>query len=88
MSTITITLNDQDLDLGSFSADFNVEGAKLDDGFMTAAHVTGIYILQQLNDPEFQRKVWEFAETLVAQQGGGTSIGNPGSSPISGQIAA
>jgi hypothetical protein len=88
MSTITITLNDQDLDLGSFSADFNVEGAKLDDGFMTAAHVTGIYILQQLNDPEFQKKVWAFAETLVAQQGDGTSIGNSDQNPNAGQIAA
>jgi hypothetical protein len=87
MSTVTITLTDQDLDKGSFSADFNVQNSSLDDGFMTAAHVTGIYVLQQLNNPEFQKLVWDFATNLVGDQTEGRSIGNPDQNPA-GQIAA
>lgn len=87
MAVVTITLTDEDLDLGRFSAAIDVEDAKLDDGFMTAAHLTGVFMLKHLHSPEFQKLCWDFANELASNPG--CSIQNPGYSPDHpGEIAA
>lgn len=70
MATVTITLEDMDLNTGAISSSLKVEGSKIDDGQMTAAHITGAYITLLMQQPEFQQKVFAFAEELVANNPG------------------
>lgn len=74
MAIATITLTDEDLDLGRFKAELEVEGSQIDDGFMTAAHLTAVFIVKSLNTPEFREQVLTFANAIANEPG--CSIGN------------
>lgn len=71
MAKITIELNDIDLDKGTFSAALAIEGAKTDDGFVTAAHMTGAFIMHAINTPEFLAGCMAFAEATALGLGDG-----------------
>ena len=75
MATVTITLEDLDLDLGSYEASIDVKEAQIDDGQATAAHFAGNFIYNMIHTAEFRDAVWQFAQELVASNPGAT-IGN------------
>lgn len=64
MAKVTLVLVDTDLSVGRFTADMTVENAMLDDGFITAAHVTGLYLMQSISTPAFAAGVAAFGQTL------------------------
>ncbi len=69
MAVVTLTFTDEDLDTGRFKAELEVEGSKIDDGFMTAAHMTGDFIATHLSDPRFQALVLEWASEISSNPG-------------------
>lgn len=84
MSVAKLTLTDtDDLDSGIFSIGFDVEGSKQDDGYITAAHVAGVFLAQFVKTEEFQSRVWAFAQEITSDGG---RIGNIDQAP--GQIEA
>lgn len=88
MAVVTITLTDQNLDLGGYSAEIDVQDSKLDDGYMTAAHLTGVFILKCINDPAFQQQCLAFAQELI-ESNPGCWLAAPGNSQgDAGEIAA
>lgn len=80
MAKVTIVIEDTDLDTGQFTFNIDVEGSKIDDGQMTAAHLTAAYFRNQIQTEAWHRGVWAFAQLLVAQQPG-ASIANLGQTP-------
>jgi hypothetical protein len=58
----------------AFKAELEVEGSQIDDGFMTAAHITGVFIVKRHQHPEFHEQVWAFANEIANNPG--CSIGN------------
>lgn len=80
MAKVTITLEDTDLDTGQFSLNIDVEDSKMDDGQMTAAHLTAAFFKNAIQTEAWHRQVWQFAEMLCAQQPG-VAIANVGQAP-------
>lgn len=63
MAIVTLTVTDNDLNTGQFLVDFNVEGSMADDGFVTAAHVTGLFIMDLIKTTKFGESVATFSHT-------------------------
>lgn len=80
MAKVTIVLEDKDLDTGEFTINIDVENSKVDDGQMTAAHLTAAFIKNNIHTPLWHRQVWAFAEQICAENAG-TSIANVGQAP-------
>lgn len=71
MAKVTITLEDvDDLDTGRFSVDMQVEDGKQDDGFITAAHLTAVFITRSINTPGFKAGLQMFAEQMILGRDG------------------
>jgi hypothetical protein len=69
MAKVTIVFEDVDLDTGQYKAEMEVEGSRIDDGFMTAAHMTGAFIMTHLSNPAFQRMAMDFAASIASNPG-------------------
>lgn len=53
MAKVTLKFADTVVEEGRYQVDLNVEDSRIDDGFATAAHVTGLFISQVVSTPEF-----------------------------------
>lgn len=85
MSVVTLTFTDEDLDTGRYKAEIEIAGSQIDDGFMTAAHLTGVFIMQHIHSEDFRKRIWAFAAEIAGKPG--CSIGNSDQGP-SNDIAA
>jgi hypothetical protein len=74
MAIATLTFTDVDLETGQFKAELEVVDSKLDDGFMTAAHMTATFVATHLSNPAFQRMALDWAASIASNPG--CSIGN------------
>jgi len=71
MAKIIITLEDDaDLDSGRFSVDMQVEDGQQDDGFVTAAHLCGVFITRSIGTPGFKAGLQMFAEQMILGRDG------------------
>lgn len=62
MAKVTITLQDTEIESGQFKADIVVEHAKTDDGFATAAHVTGVFIHRSIPTKDFSNGLISYGQ--------------------------
>jgi len=69
MATATLTFTDIDLETGQFKAELEVTDSKLDDGFMTAAHMTAAFVATHLSNPAFQRMAMDWAASIASNPG-------------------
>lgn len=65
MSVVTITVSDVDLDAGTYTTEFKVEDSLIDDGQMTAAAVTGLYVQHIQNTEEVRADMKRFGDDFV-----------------------
>lgn len=65
MSKITITIQDLDLETGTYSVDFDAEGAQIDQGIATAAYFTGYYLYTLVENDGFIDGVVKFSQEIV-----------------------
>jgi hypothetical protein len=54
-----------DLDSGTYTVDFDAEGAQIDQGIATAAYFTGFYLYNIVEDDEFLNGVIAFSQTIM-----------------------
>ena len=87
MAIVTLKFTDIDLDSGEFKADLINETATDDDGFVTAAQLTALYVQTQLSNPAFVKAVWDFAESLIANNSDASFVNND-NRPYPDQTAA
>jgi hypothetical protein len=76
MAKAVITIEDINLDDGTVSCDVVIEGTKLDDGHVTAAHFFAVFLKDQMGNPVFLKQVWDYAEDIMRSNPGGTIV-NP-----------
>lgn len=69
MTIATLTFTDIDLETGQFKAELEVTDSKIDDGFMTAAHMTAAFVASHLSNPAFQRMALDWAATIASNPG-------------------
>lgn len=78
MAKAIITLEDLDLDAGTFKHSLVIEESRIDDGQMTAAHVSAKFMTLQLSHPQFIEQIWAYAESLVANTTSASIPNSPG----------
>ena len=65
MSIVTITVADVDLSEGTYKVDFKVEDSRIDDGQMTAAAVTALYVQTIYKNEDIQSDIKRFGEDFT-----------------------
>lgn len=62
MARVTLLFKDIANENGRFAVDLNVEDSRIDDGFVTAAHVTGLFVMQAVSTTAFGEGCAAFAQ--------------------------
>lgn len=65
MARITLTVQDLDLEAGTYMVNFRAEGTEIDDGQATAAYFTGFYLNTLVNTPDFLDGARQFGQDLI-----------------------
>lgn len=65
MSVVTITVADVDLAKKTYTVSFSVEDSRIDDGQMTAAAVTGLYVQTIYRNEDVTADIKRFGDDLV-----------------------
>jgi hypothetical protein len=65
MAVATLILTDTDLTKGSFRVDLDIQESQINDGRMTAAHLTAAFMMTQIPTPMFAMEAAGFAELCM-----------------------